>query len=155
MTSWSQNRSGAGKFAPENIDPKLCTHVIYAFGTLKDHKLTLNEEKDKNEAGKFEALIQLREKNPDIKVKENSNLLILGNFGNKFLDKFSMKVSKKLLATFFNSWLFISPQILKFLFMYSSVGIPRIWYFFTCVTAYCIYLEILGVHKIIDKWRDF
>ncbi|KAI5723130.1 hypothetical protein M8J76_001722 [Diaphorina citri] len=68
MTSWSQARPGAGKFGPENIDPKLCTHVIYAFGTLKDHKLTLNEDKEKDEAGKFEALMQLREKNPDIKI---------------------------------------------------------------------------------------
>uniref|UniRef100_A0A8D8USC8 Probable chitinase 3 n=1 Tax=Cacopsylla melanoneura TaxID=428564 RepID=A0A8D8USC8_9HEMI len=68
MTSWSQARPGAGKFGPENIDAKLCTHVIYAFGTLKEHKLTLNEDKEKDEAGKFEALIQLREKNPDIKI---------------------------------------------------------------------------------------
>lgn len=68
MTSWSQNRPGAGKFSPDNIDAKLCTHVIYAFGTLKDHKLTLSEDKEKDEAARFESLMKLREKNPDIKI---------------------------------------------------------------------------------------
>lgn len=65
ITSWSQKRPGAGKFLPENIDPNLCTHVIYAFATLKDHKLTEGDEKD---GEMYEKVIALREKNPELKV---------------------------------------------------------------------------------------
>ena len=31
-----QNRLGLGKFLPENIDPDLCTHVIFAFAKVME-----------------------------------------------------------------------------------------------------------------------
>lgn len=65
MTSWSQKRPGAGKFTPENIDATLCTHVIYAFATLKEHKLAMAEEKD---GDMYERVVALREKNPNLQV---------------------------------------------------------------------------------------
>ena len=65
MTSWSQKRPGAGKFTPENVDPLLCTHVIYAFATLKDHRLAAADEKD---IEMYDRVIALREKNPNLKV---------------------------------------------------------------------------------------
>lgn len=54
-----------GRFNPEDIDPTLCTHVVYAFGTLKDHLLTEGSDKD---AELYNRLIAIRDKNPDIKV---------------------------------------------------------------------------------------
>ena len=54
-----------GRFSPEDIDPTLCTHVVYAFATLKDHLLTEGSDKD---AEMYKRLIALRDKNPDIKV---------------------------------------------------------------------------------------
>uniref|UniRef100_A0A2S2Q2H3 Putative chitinase 3 n=1 Tax=Sipha flava TaxID=143950 RepID=A0A2S2Q2H3_9HEMI len=65
MTSWSIKRPGAGKFTPDNIDPSLCTHVIYAFGTLKDFKLTFIDEKDTEQ---YKEMMALREKNANLKV---------------------------------------------------------------------------------------
>lgn len=50
---------------PENVDPTLCTHVIYAFATLKDHKLAESDEKD---ADMYDKVVALREKNPNLKV---------------------------------------------------------------------------------------
>ena len=35
-TNWSVYRSGLAKFTPENINPYLCTHLVYAFGGLTD-----------------------------------------------------------------------------------------------------------------------
>ena len=52
---------------PENVDPSLCTHVIYAFATLKDHKLAEGEEKD---ADMYDKVVALREKNPNLKVSK-------------------------------------------------------------------------------------
>lgn len=65
MTSWSQKRPGLGKYSPENIDPKLCTHIVYAFATLKDHKLAEASDKD---IERYERVIALREKNPNLKI---------------------------------------------------------------------------------------
>ena len=31
---WTAKRSGNGKFLVENIDPMLCTHIIYAYAEL-------------------------------------------------------------------------------------------------------------------------
>lgn len=67
MTSWSGKRPGAGKFLPEDIDPSLCTHVIYAFATLKDHRLAEADDKD---VELYERVVALRDKNPDLKVIE-------------------------------------------------------------------------------------
>ena len=39
-TNWSVYRPGTAKFSPQNINPYLCTHLIYAFGGFtKDNTL--------------------------------------------------------------------------------------------------------------------
>lgn len=34
FTNWSQYRPGTGRFLPDNVDPHLCTHLIYAFSVI-------------------------------------------------------------------------------------------------------------------------
>lgn len=65
LTSWSAKRPGVGKFEPKNIDASLCTHIVYAFATLKDHILT---EANDDDPENYDKLIELREKNPDLQV---------------------------------------------------------------------------------------
>lgn len=39
-SNWAVYRPGLAKFTPENINPYLCTHIIYAFASLsEDFKL--------------------------------------------------------------------------------------------------------------------
>lgn len=41
FTNWSWFRKDNGKFLPENIDPNLCTHIVYAFTVLDPNSLTI------------------------------------------------------------------------------------------------------------------
>ena len=53
-TNWSQYRPGLMKYFPENVDPSLCTHVIYAFAEIrKGHTLKLREWNDDKMIAKF------------------------------------------------------------------------------------------------------
>ena len=52
--SWAFYRPEAGKFTVGNIDPKLCTHVVYAFAGLDEtsHKIrSLDPNLDLEAAG--------------------------------------------------------------------------------------------------------
>ncbi len=49
-TNWSQYRPEGAKFFPENIDPFLCTHVMYSFAMLdSNYQLESYEWNDKSE----------------------------------------------------------------------------------------------------------
>ena len=41
FTNWAWYRPGAGKYIPEDIDPSLCTHVVYGFAVLDSNRLVL------------------------------------------------------------------------------------------------------------------
>ena len=41
MSDQTSCRPGAGKFVPEDIDPSLCTHVVYGFATLDQSQLVI------------------------------------------------------------------------------------------------------------------
>lgn len=51
LNEFSQYRKGAGRFVPENVDPFLCTHVIYAFAYIDEIDLLLTTIED-NDLGK-------------------------------------------------------------------------------------------------------
>nr|WNT43924.1 chitinase 2 [Monochamus alternatus] len=43
VTNWAFYRKAEGKFVPEHIDQRLCTHVVYAFASLDPEKLLMKE----------------------------------------------------------------------------------------------------------------
>ncbi|XP_025832277.1 probable chitinase 10 [Agrilus planipennis] len=112
MTSWSQKRPGAGKFSPEDINPSLCTHVVYAFATLKDHKLTEADDKDPE---RYEKVIGLREKNPNLKI-----LLAIGGWA------FGSTPFKELTGNVFRMNQFVYDAI-EFLRDYKFNGLDVDW----------------------------
>uniref|UniRef100_A0A8D1JBL8 GH18 domain-containing protein n=1 Tax=Sus scrofa TaxID=9823 RepID=A0A8D1JBL8_PIG len=46
FTNWSQYRPDPAKFFPKDVDPCLCTHLIYAFATMNDNKIAPYEWND-------------------------------------------------------------------------------------------------------------
>lgn len=71
-TSWSLKRPGQGKFQPEHIDPFLCTHIIFAFSTIKNDTLAPIDGADSPSGpmkkSLYDRVLGLKEKNPDLKV---------------------------------------------------------------------------------------
>ncbi|CAL1528692.1 unnamed protein product [Lymnaea stagnalis] len=77
-TNWSQYRQGKGKFVPENVDPTLCTHLIYAFGKPEGTDILPFEWNDDStpwSKGMYERATDLKQRNPNLKV-----LLAIGGY---------------------------------------------------------------------------
>ncbi|XP_030077380.1 chitotriosidase-1 [Microcaecilia unicolor] len=95
FTNWAQYRQGAGRFLPENIDPSLCTHLIYAFANMNNNQITTFEWNDETLYQNFNGL---KKTNPRLKT-----LLAIGgwNFGTqKFTGMVSSAATRQ---TFVNS----------------------------------------------------
>ena len=46
FTNWAQYRPGDGKYKPHNVDPFLCTHLMYSFAKLHNGKIAMYEWND-------------------------------------------------------------------------------------------------------------
>lgn len=67
--SWATYRHGNGKFDVENIDPKLCTHVIYTFiGITYSGGVKLLDNWNDISLGSLNKFVSLRIQNPNLKV---------------------------------------------------------------------------------------
>merc|ERR1712002_408150 len=65
-TNWSQYRKEPALFEPEDIDPHLCTNIIYAFAQINSkHKLAMFEWNDDD---MYKRTIALKKKNPKLVI---------------------------------------------------------------------------------------
>ncbi|XP_001381999.2 acidic mammalian chitinase-like [Monodelphis domestica] len=108
FTNWSQYRPDPAKYMPENVDPCMCTHLIYAFATMSNNKIAPYEWNDDVLYPRFQALKQ-----------HNENLVTLlaiggWNFGTQ---KFTTMV-----ATAGNRKIFID-SVIEYLRQYGFDGI--------------------------------
>lgn len=66
--SWAYVREGNGKFLPEDIDPNLCTHVLYSFlGLQPNGSLQLLDPWFDVQLDGLNRVSKLKEKNPNFK----------------------------------------------------------------------------------------
>lgn len=92
MTNWAQYRPTGTKFTPNDIDPDLCTHLIFAFAAINttnweirafewnDETTEEGAKADPPRLGRYEELNNLKLANPELKT-----LLAVGgwNMGTK------------------------------------------------------------------------
>ncbi|KAF6036173.1 Cht3 [Bugula neritina] len=67
-TNWSGYRQGLGKFKPGDIDPTLCTHILYAFTLVENNKLKIHDDWLDVQTGYFNQVIDMKKVNPSVKV---------------------------------------------------------------------------------------
>ncbi|XP_065561191.1 LOW QUALITY PROTEIN: probable chitinase 10 [Artemia franciscana] len=123
ITSWSWTRSGDGSFVPENVDPFLCTHIVYAYAALDPDSLVIRAGDKWTDIDNkmYERAISLKEKNPDLKV-----LLGLGGWADSSGDKYSRMVSDKAKRAQFTT------HATAFLKAYGFDGLHIDWQYPTC-----------------------
>ena len=89
-TNWSQYRPKGGTFWPEDIDPFLCTHVLFSFAQVSKttHTLEIYEENDHD---LYERINALKKANPKLKTQ-----IAVGGWTHEEKDSpFSMMVATK------------------------------------------------------------
>ncbi|XP_053101265.1 probable chitinase 10 isoform X3 [Hemicordylus capensis] len=92
FTNWSQYRPEPAKYFPSNIDPNLCTHLIYAFATMNQNKIAPYEWNDEDRL--FPEFQALKQKNSNLVT-----LLAIGgwNFGTqKFTEMVASAANRKI-----------------------------------------------------------
>ncbi|XP_028167467.1 probable chitinase 2 [Ostrinia furnacalis] len=74
VASWAAYRPGNGAFTIENLEPSLCTHLVYSFAGLDNEKGTIKSldawqdlEVDYGKAG-YKRLVGLKKRYPHLKV---------------------------------------------------------------------------------------
>ncbi|CAM4684487.1 chitotriosidase-1-like [Caretta caretta] len=112
FTNWAQYRPGEGRFLPDDIDPHLCTHLIYAFAGMSDHEITTVEW---NDVTLFEAFNGLKAKNRNLKT-----LLSIGG-SNMGTERFS-----HMAASAANRWTFVR-SVVQFLRTHEFDGLDVAW----------------------------
>ncbi|OWR42920.1 chitinase-related protein 1 precursor [Danaus plexippus plexippus] len=124
MTSWAFYRRGDGKFVPEQIDTRLCTHVVYAYASLSHDDLLAKEFDPWADITNnlYERVTSLN----DVKV-----MLGLGGWTDSSGDKYSRLVSSPTARTKF------CEKIVNFLRMHNFKGLHLDWNYPVCWQSNC------------------
>ncbi|CAF3103620.1 unnamed protein product [Rotaria sp. Silwood2] len=99
--SKAYKRPGGGSMTPEDIDPCLCTHIIYAFSEMENNQLIPTEKhdlKDNNQAGFFDRFNAWKSVNKNIKT-----LLAVGGWDMGMKDFAGIVKSEKTMKSFAES----------------------------------------------------
>lgn len=68
-SNWAVYRPSLAKFTPQNINPYLCTHIIYAFaGFNKRYELKPYDPYNDIEQGNYKKFVGLKQYNPGLKT---------------------------------------------------------------------------------------
>lgn len=117
-TNWAQYRVGNAKFLPSNIEPFLCTHIVYAFAKIVSNRLQPYEWNDRDYSNYYKQVTDLKKLNPSLKV-----LLAVGgwNHEGETISPFSQMVASQS-----NMQTFITDSV-SYLRAYNFDGLDLDW----------------------------
>ena len=129
FSNWAGLRSGDGRFIPENIDARLCSHVVYAFAKLDEDSLSMTPSGPKSDLDdKYYKRVKdvVRSTNQQAPV-----LLSLGGWSDSSGDKYSRLVNNH------NARDNFVKKTVKFLELHNFDGLVLEWHFPVCWQSDC------------------
>ena len=124
FSNWAGLRSGDGRFIPENIDARLCSHVVYAFAKLDEDSLSMTPSGPKSDLDdKYYKRVR------DVVKSTNQRapvLLSLGGWSDSSGDKYSRLVNNQ------NARDNFVKKTVKFLELHNFEGLVLEWHFPVC-----------------------
>ncbi|KAI5750701.1 hypothetical protein M8J77_000551 [Diaphorina citri] len=129
VTNWSGSRKSDGKFVPENIDYKLCTHIVYAFASLDPN--TLSIQAGNPEADLDDNFYQRISSSPLVTHGKVKILIAIGGWTDSSGEKYSQLISSGT-----NRKKFIK-SVLTFLRRFDFAGLHFDWNYPVCWQADC------------------
>ncbi|XP_070161707.1 probable chitinase 10 [Polyergus mexicanus] len=124
--NWAWYRQEGGRFVPEDIDPNLCTHVLYGFAVLDGSSLTIKSHDPWADIDNkfYEKVVALKSKG--LKV-----LMALGGWNDSAGDKYSRLVNSPTARQKFVT------QALHFIEKYGFEGLDLDWEYPVCWQVDC------------------
>ena len=85
--NWPYYRNGNGKYLVENIDPSICTHIIYSFVILDatNYVMKIHDPWLDIDLGNINKFLQIKQTNPKVKL-----LVALGGWNDSRTSKYSI-----------------------------------------------------------------
>lgn len=126
FTNWAWYRQEGGRFVPEDIDPDLCTHVLYGFAVLDGSTLTMKSHDPWADIDN-----KFYEKVAAFKSKGLKVLMALGGWNDSAGDKYSRLVNSAAARRRFIT------QVLHFIDKYGFGGLDLDWEYPVCWQVDC------------------
>lgn len=126
FTNWAWYRPGAGKYKPADIDPNLCTHIVYGFAVLNRDTLQIRTHDSWADIDNnfYTQVSSLKEKG--IKVT-----LAIGGWNDSLGDKYSRLVLDALARARF------IKHVIEFIQKYNFDGLDLDWEYPVCWQVDC------------------
>uniref|UniRef100_A0AAG5DHK2 chitinase n=1 Tax=Anopheles atroparvus TaxID=41427 RepID=A0AAG5DHK2_ANOAO len=126
FTNWAWYRQGNGKYLPEDIDPDLCTHVVYGFAVLDREGLTIKPHDSWADIDNrfYERVVELKKKGKKVTVA-------IGGWNDSAGDKYSRLVRSAQARKRF------IENVMKFIEKYSFDGLDLDWEYPVCWQVDC------------------
>lgn len=126
FTNWAWYRQGIGKFVPEDIDPDLCTHIVYGFAVLNRDTLVIQPHDSWADIDNrfYERVIEF--KNKGVKVT-----VAIGGWNDSAGDKYSRLVRNAAARARF------IKHVIEFIEKYGFEGLDLDWEYPVCWQVEC------------------